>query len=49
MGIFVGTAFLAGILGKVAHGMRQRKKRVAANKCRESKSTSHHHGSAKKE
>ena len=31
MGVFVGTAFLAGLLGKIAHGLWLRKKAVTGN------------------
>jgi hypothetical protein len=32
MGVVVGTAFLAGILAKAAHSMRQRKNVASENK-----------------
>ena len=36
MGVFVGTAFLTGILGKIAHKLWLRKKAVVGNEGKDS-------------
>ena len=36
MGVFVGTAFLTGLLGKIAHNLWLRKKAVVRNEGRDS-------------
>ncbi|WP_156921608.1 hypothetical protein [Desulfovibrio inopinatus] len=52
MGVFVGAAFLAGVLGKVAHEISQRKKVASGNVRNESgaekKIVPDHNQSAKK-
>lgn len=52
MGVFVATAFLTGILGKVAHRMWLRKKNVVTNESgtlgEEKKPAGQHGRSAKK-